>query len=389
MKKISVVAAFVLVLAGVIGGLYAAGVFTGGGSSKASAAASQVSSDQGAWLGVQIVQSSDGPTVASVIADSPAEKAGLARGDIIKAIDGTSVSDVQAVRDALKDKKAGDTITVSITRDGKAQDVTVTLETQPEPLRQERSSDQVPWLGVQIVQSTDGPTVDSVIAGSPAEKAGLKQGDVIKSIDGTSVSDVKAVRDAIKDKKAGDTITLSITRDGKAQDVTVALEAQPEPLLQENPVLPELSGIPADQLFSHLLGGTFQFKDSDGKTHTVSVDLGTVASVDADAKTISVDLNAGGSKKYTISDGVTAMPSDLTQYADGDQVIIVSMDGNLRALMKGPGLGLGGPFFGGMEGRFFFGGMHGPGRGGWDGFQGESGGEGDFDMPRGEAGGGL
>jgi membrane-associated protease RseP (regulator of RpoE activity) len=290
MKKISMVAAFALILIGVIGGLYAAGVFTGGGSSKAAAAASQVSSDQSAWLGVQIVQSTDGPTVASVIADSP------------------------------------------------------------------------------------------------AEKAGLKRGDVIKSIDGTSVSDVQAVRNALKDKKAGDTVTVSITRDGNAQDVTVTLEAQSEPLLQENPVLPELSGIPTDELFSHLLGGTFQFKDSDGKTHTVSVDLGTVASVDASAKTVSVDLNAGGSKKYTISDDVTAMPSDLTQFASGDQVTVVSVDGNLRALMKGPGLG--GSFFGGIGGHSF-GGMHGPGRGGWDGFQGENGGDGDFGMPRGEAGGGL
>jgi membrane-associated protease RseP (regulator of RpoE activity) len=225
-----------------------------------------------------------------------------------------------------------------------------------------------------------------VIAGSPAEKAGLQRGDVIKSIGGTSVSDVRAIRDALKDKKAGDTVTVSITRDGNAQDVTVTLEAQPEPLSQENPVLPELNGIPADELFSHLLGGTFQFKDSDGKTHTVSVDLGTVASVDANAKTISVDLNSGSSKKYTISDDVTTVPSDLTQFEDGDQVTVISVDGNLRAFTKGPGLG--GGFFGGIGGAFF-GGMHGPGRGGWDGFQGESGGEGDFDMPRGKAGGGL
>jgi len=286
MKKISMVAAFVLILVGTLGGLYAAGVFTGGGSSSTAAAASQVSSDQSAWLGVQIAQSTDGPTIASVIADSPAEKAGLKRGDVIKAIDGTSVSDVQAVRDAIKDKKAGDTITVSITSDGNAQAVTVTLETQPEPLP------------------------------------------------------------------------------------------------QANPVLPELSGISRDQLFSHLLGGSFQFKDNDGKTQTVSVDLGTVASVDANAKTISVDLNSGGSKQYTISDDVTAVPSDLSQFENGDQVTIISVDGNLRALMKGPGLG--GPFFGGIGGPFF-GGMHGLGRGGWDGFRGE----GDFEMPRGKAGGGL
>jgi membrane-associated protease RseP (regulator of RpoE activity) len=288
MRRISIAAAFVLILVGTLGGLYAAGVFTGGGSSKTAAAASQVSSDQSAWLGAQIAQSTDGPTIASVIADSPAEKAGLKRGDVIKAIDGTSVSDVQAVRDVLKDKNPGDTVTVSITRDGNAQDVTVTLE------------------------------------------------------------------------------------------------AQPEPLAQANPILPELSGITGDELFSHLLGGSFQFTDKDGNTHTASVDLGTVTSVDASAKTISVDLNSGGSKQYTISDDVTAVPSDLTQFADGDHVAVISVDGNLRLLMKGAGLGAG--FFGGIGGSFF-GGKHGSGADGWDGF-GRGGGF-ESEMPRGGAGGGL
>ena len=306
MKRISMVAAFALILIGTLGGLYAAGVLTGGGSSSTAVAASQ------------------------------------GQGDVLSAANASQNN------------------------------------TQP-------ASDQVPWLGAQIVQSSDGPTIASVIADSPADKAGLERGDVIKAIDGTSVSDVRAIRDALKDKKPGDTVTVSITRDGNAQDVTVTLETQPEPLLQANPVLPELNGIPRDQLFSHLLGGSFQFKDQDGETHTVSVDLGTVASVDANAKTVSVDLNSGGPKQqYAISDDVTTMPNDLTQFENGDQVTIISVDGNLRALMRGPGLGV--PFFGGIGGPFF-GRMRGPGPGGegWHGFRGE----GDFEMPRGKAGGGL
>jgi hypothetical protein len=143
-------------------------------------------------------------------------------------------------------------------------------------------------------------------------------------------------------------------------------------------MLPELNGIPTDQLFSHLLGGSFQFTDKDNKTHTASVDLGTVTSVDANAKTISVDLNAGGSKQYTISGDVTTVPNDLTQFANGDQVVVISMDGNLRVVAKGLGLGV--PFFGGK---------HGAGLGGWQGFRGKGSSEGGFEMPRGMAGGGL
>ena len=238
-------------------------------------------------------------------------------------------------------------------------------------------SDQSVYLGVQLTQTTDGPTVASVIAGSPAEKAGLQRGDVIKAVGGTSVSDVQAVRNALTGKNPGDTVTVSITRNGNAQDLTVTLEAPPTPLAEANPVLPELSGIPRDQLFSHLLGGSFQFTDQNGKSHTASVDLGTVTAVDANAKTISVDLNSGGSsKQYTISGDVTTVPSDLTQFANGDHVAIVSVDGNLRVLLKGGGLGIGIPFLGGMHGRGF---------GGWQGF----GGDGAFGMQRGKTGAGY
>ena len=155
MKRIKIAAATALILVATVGGLFASGVFTGGGSSNPAVAASQgqdsvlpsqsadsestlQENDQGAWLGAQIVQTPDGPAVAGVYADSPADKAGLKRGDVIKSIDGTSVSNVRAVRDALADKNPGDTVTVSITRDGNAQDVTVTLEARPEPAARSR-----------------------------------------------------------------------------------------------------------------------------------------------------------------------------------------------------------------------------------------------------------
>lgn len=221
----------------------------------------------------------------------------------------------------------------------------------------EQQGRQGVWLGATVVRTPDGLTIASVVADSPAHKAGLQRGDVIKAIDGAAVSDMAALRDALKDKQAGDTITLSITRNGTAQDVTVTLEARPEPLPKANPLLPELNGIPRDQLFSHLLGGSFQFMDSNNNTHTATVELGTVTAVDTGAKKITVQLNSGGSPKtYTIDQNVLTFPSDLAQFQSGDKVSIMSVDGALRAVVKGSGLM---PFFGGKGG-------HGPhGRGGF------------------------
>jgi len=223
---------------------------------------------------------------------------------------------------------------------------------------QDTTADEHPWLGAAIVPTPDGPTIGAVIADSPADKAGLKRGDVIKSIDGTAVSDMGGLRDALKDKKAGDNVTLSISRDGKDQDVTVTLEARPEPLPIDHPVFPELNGIPRDEMFSHLLGGSFQFTDADGKSHTATIDLGTVTAVDTEAKKINVDLNSGDSKDYTITDSVTVLPKDLSKFESGDHVTIVSVDGDLRMVSKGMGGFL--PGFGGMHG-FGRGEKHGPG----------------------------
>lgn len=211
------------------------------------------------------------------------------------------------------------------------------------------SEEQQPWLGATVVRTPDGVTISSVIADSPADKAGLKRGDVVKAVDGTEISDVAALVNALKEKQPGDTITFSITRDGAAQDITVTVEARPEPLPGYYPVFPELNGIPRDQLFSHMLGGSFQFTDKDNKTHTVTLDMGTVTAVDTSAKTITVQLNNEGEPQtYTITDDVLTAPKDLAQFQSGDKVTVISVDGSLRAVSKGPRCTL--PFFGGGEG---------------------------------------
>ena len=208
-----------------------------------------------------------------------------------------------------------------------------------------QQTDQKAWLGASVVQSTDGPTIAAVIADSPAEKAGLQRNDVITKVDGNSVADPAGVRAAIQNKKPADTVTISITRSGNVQDVTVTLEARPEAPPQANPVFPELNGIPRDQLFSHFLGGSFQFNDANGNTHTATVDLGTVTAVDTSGNMLTVDLNAGGSKTYNITSDVHIQPA-VSEFQNGDHVTAVSVDGNLRAVTKG-GHFL--PFFGGEK----------------------------------------
>lgn len=86
---------------------------------------------------------------------------------------------------------------------------------------------QTPIIGVQLDTSYSGPgaRVAEVTAGSPADTAGVLDGDVITAIDGKVLADSTELVVAIRDNAPGDTVTLTLLRDGRTQDVPVTLVA--------------------------------------------------------------------------------------------------------------------------------------------------------------------
>lgn len=97
-----------------------------------------------------------------------------------------------------------------------------------------------PYIGVRysmVDQKTaiqndivEGAYVDSVVSGSPADEAGIEPDDIITSIDGTKIDGSKedSLARIILRKRVGDTITLSVWREGETRDVTLSLEAYEE-----------------------------------------------------------------------------------------------------------------------------------------------------------------
>lgn len=71
--------------------------------------------------------SNKGCYVLSVTSGSNAEKAGFMRGDMITAVNGTSVSSKSDIETALKNSKVGDTVTFTVTRSGKTANLKLTL----------------------------------------------------------------------------------------------------------------------------------------------------------------------------------------------------------------------------------------------------------------------
>jgi S1-C subfamily serine protease len=79
------------------------------------------------------------------------------------------------------------------------------------------------------VIATSGSTdcTRPVVAGSPAAQAGLDPGDVITAIDGKSISSTEAFISAINGYLPGQTITLTIDRDGQVKHITLTLGTRP------------------------------------------------------------------------------------------------------------------------------------------------------------------
>lgn len=84
-----------------------------------------------------------------------------------------------------------------------------------------------PFMGIAMAKpvdnSTTGVLVINVIAGSPAEKAGIKAQDVITAVDGKEVKSPENLLQAVLGHKAGDTIKVTINRSGQSQELNVTL----------------------------------------------------------------------------------------------------------------------------------------------------------------------
>jgi serine protease Do len=81
--------------------------------------------------------------------------------------------------------------------------------------------------GVLIVRGED-ETELAVMPGSPADKAGLRENDIITEMNGTAITPERSLRSFIRSRKPGDKLSLKVLRQGKEIEIEVVLEELPE-----------------------------------------------------------------------------------------------------------------------------------------------------------------
>jgi len=227
-----------------------------------------------------------GVLIDDVQPDSPAEKAGLKRSDIIVEFDGEHVRSARQFSRLVQETAPGRAVKATILRDGRRSDVQVTvsdgrmtdvfmgggadrlreqlMDEAPDRLREHfgdlgslgdwgRFGPNLPFnfnfdfdlpgqmssrgrLGVTVDELTnqlgtyfgaqEGVLVAAVAEGSAGDKAGLKAGDVITSVNGQRVRSRQDLSQALRDVKDDGEVTIGIVRDKKESSVKAKLEAR-------------------------------------------------------------------------------------------------------------------------------------------------------------------
>ncbi|MFT3902458.1 MAG: PDZ domain-containing protein [Niabella sp.] len=209
-----------------------------------------------AMLGVATQKADKGVEVMNVSKESGAEKAGLKEGDIIIEVDKKKIETPDELSALMKDKEVGDKVTVVYLRNKKQytavaeltpwknydsnMDINQFLGNMPRNFNIEelgsfgtpgRNPNEVivrgygtrntPKLGVKIqdLETAKGVKVLEVQSGSDAEKAGLREGDVITEVDGKTVQGTETISNALRQKNEQKSMKLKVERDGKSREI--------------------------------------------------------------------------------------------------------------------------------------------------------------------------
>ncbi len=201
------------------------------------------------WLGVVIqdltpelaagfgVKEDAGVLVSEVMKDSPAAAAGLRPGDIIGQFNGAPVKDVTDLQKRVAAVEPGRAVPMTVTRDRKAVQLSVTPGEQPSDETAAAEEDRV--LGLMVEPLTpetarenrlavrQGLLVTDVDPGSPGAEAGIRPGDAIVEVNRQPVSDVAALQRVVAGLRPGQSVPVYLQRGGGRAEYVMLTAPRP------------------------------------------------------------------------------------------------------------------------------------------------------------------
>ncbi len=189
------------------------------------------------WLGVIIqdvtqelaesfgLKRAEGILVSEAQPDSPAAKAGIKQGDVILKLDDTTLKDVADLRNRIALTIPGTTVTLQIIRGGTTMDIDVMIGEQPADfgIAQGRDGDGVlggfglvlqeltPELAEQLgYQDRQGVVISEVQPNSPAERAGLRSGQLIEEVNKVKVANLRELQQVLSRSSQNDRVLLRV-----------------------------------------------------------------------------------------------------------------------------------------------------------------------------------
>lgn len=197
-------------------------------------------------LGVYTENDDKGARITDVVDESPAEKAGLKKGDIITKVGDKKIDDPSSLAEVVGNNKPNTEVEITYLRDGKEQKVKVKLGERKSEGFKSFNNDmenqfkfngpgegdntfnfyyKKPRLGARIQDTEEGNGVKvlAVEEGSIAEKSGLKKDDIITEIDGKSVKSADDAREVMSDLNDKSAYTIKALRNGSPVTVDVKI----------------------------------------------------------------------------------------------------------------------------------------------------------------------
>ncbi len=180
-----------------------------------------------------------GALIAGVQSDTPAAQGGLQPGDVIRTVNGAKIDNPRDLAVQVAAIKPGDEAKLDIVRDGKNQTISLKVGTLPNEKTAEASGmpSHHAELGLALApitpdergqlnlpEGTHGVLVRGVRQGSPADQAGLQQGDVIVAVGDHAVENPGQAVEDIHAALGGSShaVALRIIRDGQSVFVAIA-----------------------------------------------------------------------------------------------------------------------------------------------------------------------